>query len=522
MKRFISMFALGAVACAGCQGARIAKRDAVAPALPAAAEHRPVLLTESPKQVAKSLDASPASAAQPSKTKADGKVRLVSADEGELESAAPPPIPPLPTLTLDAAIERGLSENPDLIALRQAEGVSEAAFGVAETYPFNPWVQTRVTPYQHGTEPGISTVFRYVLLQQTVELAHQQQFREDVAASQLNQVRWNLHNFELLNAAQTTRLYYTAVYQKGIRDLTRANAELNQQLLQISERRAEAGDITNADLAIVRIDARSTRQQADLAEANYQTALLDLRRQLNIPLESPVELQEDLFGLRWKTLPEAARTHLGSACPELALDFGADGRAVSDRDLVRRLADGRPDVMAAHADVDTAHANYRLANAARVPNLMIGPFYQVDEFATTFWGLQAQADIPVWNTGKPLARQRAAEQGQRTVTWQQLQARAEIEAVAAVDRYERARRLVEAALVDFRDDLPAELKRMEEQFKANEVDILRIFQGRQSLIQNRRAVLDMLNELAQATAAVTATTGVFPRDLVTPRSPFTP
>src|SRR5262249_29263926 len=139
---------------------------------------------------------------------APSKVRLVSADEGELESAAPPPIPPLPTLSLDTAIERGLSENPDMIALRQAEGVSEAACGVAATYPFNPWLQTRILPYQRGTEPGISTTFRYFLLQQTVELGHQQQFRKDMAESQLNQVRWNLHNFELLNAAQTTRLYF--------------------------------------------------------------------------------------------------------------------------------------------------------------------------------------------------------------------------------------------------------------------------------------------------------------------------
>jgi outer membrane protein TolC len=522
MNRLVSMFALGAVACAGCQGAHIANRDAVVPSRPVAVDRTQPNPASPNREIAKTGDESGAPSVGRGGAKVDGKVRLVSGVEDEPVSAAPPPIPPLPTLTLDDAIERGLGDNPDMIAVRQAEGVSEAAYGVAATYPFNPWVQTRVTPYQHGTEPGISTIFRYVLLQQTVELAHQQQFREDVAASQLNQVRWNLHNFELLNAAQTTRLYFTAVYQKGIRDLTRANAELNQQLLQISERRADAGDITNADLAIVRIDARSTRQQADLAEANYQTALLDLRRQLNIPLEAPVELQEDLFGLRWKSLREAAQTHLGNACPELALDFGADGRAANDRDLVRRLADGRPDVMAAHSDVDAAHANYRLANAARVPNLMIGPFYQVDEFATTFWGLQAQADIPVWNTGKPLARQRAAEHGQRTVTWQQLQARAEIEAVAAADRYERARHLVEVALVDFRDDLPSELKRLEEQFKANEVDVLRIFQGRQSLIQNRRAVLDMLNELAQATAAVTATTGIFPRDLVTLRSPVTP
>jgi hypothetical protein len=78
-------------------------------------------------------------------------------------------------------------------------------------------------------------------------------------------------------------------------------------------------------------------------------------------------------------------------------------------------------------------------------------------------------------------------------------------AEAAVDRFEWARGRVVSALADVQDDLPAELKRLEEQFKENEVDVLRIFQGRQSPIQNR---------LAQATAAVTATTGIFPRALV--------
>ena len=50
----------------------------------------------------------------------------------------------------------------------------------------------------------------------------------------------------------------------------------------------------------------------------------------------------------------------------------------------------------------------------------------------------------------------AAEHNQRTVTWQQLQVRAEMEAVAAVDRYERARRLVETSRPEMQSDLPAD------------------------------------------------------------------
>src|SRR5581483_4180077 len=45
------------------------------------------------------------------------------------------------SLTLFDAVEMALAQNPDLIALRTAEGVSEEMLGVAQTYPFNPWVQ---------------------------------------------------------------------------------------------------------------------------------------------------------------------------------------------------------------------------------------------------------------------------------------------------------------------------------------------------------------------------------------------
>ena len=448
-----------------------------------------------------------------------GKIRLVSAndeedggapDVGAPEVGAILPAPGPSVLDLDTAIETALAQNPDLAALRQNEGVSSAALGVAQTYPFNPWVQVRATPLQHNTEGGSGSMFHYVLLQQQLQLAHQQQFREEMAASQLNQVRWTIHNFELLNVAQTARLYFTALYQRGLLELARASADLNQELLKISEQQFQAGGVISAaDLAIVRIDARSTSQQAQLAEANYQTALLDLRRQLNLPFDSPIELKGNLMDFEFRPVQDAALVQSGSSADATSLKLPAGGK-----ELIMRVADGRPDVMAARADVETAGSNYRLANAARTPDLLIGPFYENDDFGTKYYGFQAQMDIPVRNNGKPLVRQRVAEQQQRTVTWQNLQNRAELEAAAAADRYERARNIVEATRPEHSEDLPRELQALQEQFEANEVDVLRLFQGRTSLIQNRRAMLDTLNELAQATAALTAASGIPPVGLV--------
>lgn len=175
---------------------------------------------------------------------------------------------------------------------------------------------------------------------------------------------------------------------------------------------------------------------------------------------------------------------------------------------VRSLAAGRPDVMAARSDVDAARANVCLADASRVPDLQIGPYYQRTADSTSFLGFRAQMDIPVLNNGVPLVRQRQAELQQRTAVWQQLQTRAELEAEAAVDRYQRALGLLSESDAIATSELPEALRRLEEQFKAGEVDVLRVFQARNSLIQHRRAILDTQNEVAQAAATVTAATGL--------------
>ncbi len=402
-------------------------------------------------------------------------------------------------LDLVGAIETALRQNPDLVALRQNEGVSRGMLGVAQTYPINPFVQVRATPYQNNVAGGPGTVYHYVLLQQTIEWGHQQQFREESAIAALTSVRWNILQAELLNLAQTERLFFTALYQRGVRDLVLANADLNRQLLHVVDRQFQAGQASAADLAIVRLDSRATLNQARLAEANYQTALLDLRRQLNLPIDVPLETAGDLTAWQWR-LPTGGEWH-NWRCnnPNVMCD-----RANPLGDLVA----GRPDVMAARADLAAARANAELARASRRPNVQAGPYYERDDFGTTYLGFQAQSDVPVINTGTPLLRQREAEINQRMAVWQQLNARAQIEAQAAIDRYERARRIVAESNQDFHDSLPIELQRLEQQFKAGEVDILRVFTARTSLIQLRRAHLDTLNELAQAAANVSAATGV--------------
>lgn len=392
-------------------------------------------------------------------------------------------------VTIRSAIDMGLSQNPDLIALRQNDPVGSAALEVARTYPFNPWVQIQTTPYQRNQAGGTGSIYHYVLLMQQIQLGGQQQFREEAASAQLNSIRWNVLQAELQNVVQTERFYFAVVYQLGLYKLACINAENNRQMLETLERQLLAGQATAADVAIVRLDARSTRQQQRIAEANLQTALLDLKRHLRLPADYPIAVDENIMSWTWKP---------------------------ADVNQLSSLALSRPDVMGSRADTDVARANTSFANASRIPDLQIGPYYQRDDFGTVYVGFRAQTDIPVLNNGIPLLRQRQAEFCQRAMVSQQLAARATLEAEAAANRYERARLLKMESGDPMSAAVPVELEKLEEQFKANEVDILRVLQARNSLIQSQRADLDALNELMLSAVSVTAFSGA-PLELLATR-----
>lgn len=404
-------------------------------------------------------------------------------------------------ISLPDSIALALSQNPELVTLRQTERVSSATLGVAQTYPFNPFLQVQATPWQDARNRTPDATYHYVLLMQTIQLAHQQQFREQGASFALNSTRWNIHQAELLALAQTERLYFIALYQRGLMELAEASDRNNQQLLNILEKRLEAGEATAADVAIVRVDAESTRQQLRLAAANYQSALRDLARQVGVSPQQIPGVDGDLREIVW-TLPGVPKDSRSASATK------TEASASQTKSNVLAWAASRPDVMAARSDIDVARANLCLASASKTPDLQIGPYYQTTADNTHYIGFRGQIDLPVINNGVPLERQRTAEHNQRLTAWQQAQRRAELDTEAALGRYETA---LMAAATDTTltvSDLPAELEGLETQFEAGEVDVVRVVQARTSLIQNQRARLDLLNEVAQSAATLTGASGI--------------
>lgn len=423
-------------------------------------------------------------------------------DTGPLDSSDVP----RGSLSLIEAIDQSLITNPDLIAVRQQEGVGQAMVGVAQKYPFNPFLQTRILPWGQRANGNSASVYRYVLFSQTFELAHQQRFRKQNAMAALNDVRWTIAQAELVNVAQTERLFFTALYQKALWQLAIVNTDVVVGLQNIIERQLKAGAASASDVSIARIDANSARQQQKLAEANYLTAIEAVKRQLNLPDDAAFDVRGELDQFQWNEVNDAYA---------YCLERNETAKRTLT-ELADELASIRPDVLAAESRVSAIRANVSLAKANRIPNLMAGPFYSQD--ADIYYiGFQAQADVPIVNGGKPLVDQRNAELRQQQVVWEQLRARARIEGLTAIDRYERARALLDPESMKQSNEVPVELQKLDELYKRGEVDILRVIQARTSLLQLRRAQLDILNEVAQASATVTQMTGLRPHAMVSIR-----
>jgi outer membrane protein TolC len=407
------------------------------------------------------------------------------------------PVDPAATqLTLDAAIATSLDRNETVVTLRAGEPVAQAMLDVAQHYPFNPSINTEVLPYARDPTGNLLAVRNSVYILQTLELAHQQRYREASASAALNQIRWNVVVAELTNLATTEKLFFTALYQRDLRDLAMRAASLNAELAGDVERRFKSGLSKPGEDVTARVSLRQSRKEAALAEQNYKVALFALERQLNVPGERPFELAGRLEDFEWSPMGE-----VGS-------DASASGGA-----LAETLADERPDVRAAQAGANVAQSNADLARANTVQNIQVGPFYERDEFETVFFGFTAQMNLPIWDSGRPLARQREAESAQRVIAVNALRTRARVEIQTALARYQRARVLAEKERPNFSQAL-SDLARVKRQFNAGQADILNVFATQTALLQEQKAYLDLLNELAQSAADVTLAAGLPPARVV--------
>ncbi len=391
------------------------------------------------------------------------------------------PAPAL-SLTLEQAITTALANNPRLIAQRLEAGVSRAQIDAASVYPFNPVFGSAVRNARiRGDGHGIDQQYT---LSQELELAGQRSKRRAEASATHDRVLWEIEWAEVGVVAQVRRLFFGAIYRRAKLELAESVATLNQQLLEVLERRFQAQQAGLADVSVGRVEARDAARRARLARSDYDAAKVELLRTLGVM--GPVGLK-----VSGELSPASAFSDITPAIES----------------LIAQAIDQRADLRGRRAEADAAIARWRLARANRLPNVSAGIDLERDESGTQFFGGTVSVPIPILNNNRGVIAQREAEYLRTAGQVTQLEAEVRQDVRAASQRYERAREVAAQNEADIRDGLGTEVDRIEDLYAQGETDLLRVYEVRQKLNQLRDAYLDSLFEVIQAESELAAAAG---------------
>jgi len=113
-------------------------------------------------------------------------------------------------ISLQAALYGAITQNPDLVALRNSNIASAESVEVARRFPttLNPTIWTQIRPWVWGPNSlgkgyGAQSAFIYVSWRQPVELGHQTTHRYGIAKAAYSQQQWTVIQAELLAMVQS-------------------------------------------------------------------------------------------------------------------------------------------------------------------------------------------------------------------------------------------------------------------------------------------------------------------------------
>ena len=466
--------------------------------------------------------------ARPDEPETDAPVRRAQATPSDLEASASPipggasastpaallaeSAPSGRSLSLQQALTGAITSNPDLVTLRAGSGATASleAVEVARHFPttLNPTVFIDYRPITlipngtfgnngTGATSGTGTTttqghnsfyhngqgYLLVALRQPLEFGHQTTHRYGIARAAYSQLQWQIMQAELNALVQTYRFFQTAAYRREKARVADRLADFNENLRDTLDRRLRANQAQAADVALAKVEARATRQQARAAQQDYLTALTDLRNQIGVP-DSAAETEP----LGEFTLP-------GNIPP------------LDEQGMIEAALRCRPDLKAAQANIDGSAAAVRLAKGDRIPSAILGPQYVQDEAGIQYIGFNFVPTLPLANNGKPLVRQREADQRRAVVALQQAQQRVVAQVRSAVAKWNGATDLVNDSS-GLTDELTRETDSLERLFEAGQTDLTKVTQARQRLIQLENAQLDAVWAATQAQADLMAALGI--------------
>jgi cobalt-zinc-cadmium efflux system outer membrane protein len=397
---------------------------------------------------------------------------------------------PAAQLTLEQALQGAFERSPDLRARRAELEEARGRLLTARTYPWNPEISiegaARDTPEGSGTDRGIE-------VSQEIEIGGQRGRRSTVAQASLTGAEARFRHEERQLAGRVAVAFADAVRARELLRIEETDAALASDLLQLEEKRLEAGAGTQIELNLARAAAGRSSRRVALARGSYSEARSVLAETIGLAPAAPPEPAGDLtFG--FVPLPP-----LG--------------------ELVRTAVENRADLAALRNFEEASRAQVALEKSLALPNLVLRAFQNREGSTDDIAGGGLALGIPLFNRNRgSIAEARAAADraAAETAVGRLL---VEREVATAFAAYQAANAASEGLRAQVIGNLAENLSLLQRSFEEGKISRGDLFLFRRELVDSQRDYLDATAQAWQARVRLDLAAGRFPLSMQPNRSP---
>ena len=375
------------------------------------------------------------------------------------------------------ALELARKNNPDWRAAEQELDIARGKITTARLIsPFNPVIEGQAGPRR---TPGEGTGADYgVGVSMEVEVAGQRRIRITEAERNLQRAEAGFQDFARTFRGKLARAFYHAVAARERLALQRRIDDLNRNLLDVTNVKFKAGDVSALEVNVAVVRYGQTRKETFDAEENVTQALLDLRR---------------FIGLQESFNPE------GNLEPSVSPPTAAT--------VLERALASRPDLQAQRYDLQRAEAELALVRRQNFPNPTVGLSFNREASGEKV--VLGGISIPF-----PLFNRRQGELA--SLDARRLQIRSELAALEkeirkevdqAVSRWQTAQRNIELFQREILEQTEENFRLLEAAYRERAIDLPRMLIMGTDLVTARRSYLDALLSLREATISLDEISG---------------
>jgi cobalt-zinc-cadmium efflux system outer membrane protein len=396
-------------------------------------------------------------------------------------SAEPLPEPGKDTVvSLDAILSYADEFAPQVIIAKKNVARSEPFFEAAKIkYPQNPNLYFYVGPRLGGESTSFDLQFS---ITQDLEINKERSYRkkvaeaqQDISLAEVEVAKWEAHN-------AVHRAFYEALIAKERVKAAERLLTFTQELLDITNRRLKAGDVSSLAVKLSEIDVAQAKQNKLLAESEYRSSCLQLALASGWPVSSPIEPKGEILAPR---------------------------KTPSLNELLNIALSNHPSLKTQSAIIAAANEHVSLADVEAKPEPFVGLYFTQEA------GIPGET-IGALQFGFPLARfqknqsersQARAERSIAEVTLETLKKNLEGEVALAAERVNSAADRIAIYGTEIIPTFESNLALLKKAFELGEIDILQISVAQEKFLALEGQALDAYSDYYRSVGELEAELG---------------